>query len=149
MQSTPEPLDVVELLDQAEQVAGAVAVAVLERPHQHLVEDGALVPVRVALRLGQVGEVVDRVALGQDGVDVGGRLAHGVVPASAARPRALDPEHVGRLVERVQAHVVGLPPDVGLAADLVVHGHACRPTPSPAPACPAAPSSRGRRADRG
>ena len=45
----PEPVEVVELVGEAGEVAGAVAVAVLERPDQHLVEDRALVPVRVAL----------------------------------------------------------------------------------------------------
>ena len=46
-----EPLQVVELLGQAAQVAGAVAVAVVEAADEHLVEDGALVPERVATRL--------------------------------------------------------------------------------------------------
>ena len=41
-----EPLEVVELLDQALEVADAVAVAVLEGADQHLVEDGGLEPVR-------------------------------------------------------------------------------------------------------
>ena len=39
-----EPLQVVELLDQAAEVAGAVAVGVGEAADEHLVEDGALVP---------------------------------------------------------------------------------------------------------
>jgi len=41
-----ELLDVVELLDQAPEVADPVAVAVSERPHMALVEDGVFVPVR-------------------------------------------------------------------------------------------------------
>ena len=40
-----EPLQVVELVGQAAQVAGAVAVGVGEAADQHLVEDGALEPV--------------------------------------------------------------------------------------------------------
>ena len=48
-----EPLQVVEPVDQAAQVADAVAVGVGERAHQHLVEDGALVPLRVAARRGR------------------------------------------------------------------------------------------------
>ncbi len=39
-----EPLQVVQLLDQPAQVALPVAVRVVERPDQHLVEDGALEP---------------------------------------------------------------------------------------------------------
>ena len=41
-----EPLQVVELLDQALEVADAVAVGVPERADHHLVEDGRLEPVR-------------------------------------------------------------------------------------------------------
>ena len=41
----PEPLEVVELLDQTLEVAGAVAVGVAERPDQHLVEDRRPEPV--------------------------------------------------------------------------------------------------------
>ena len=39
-----EPLQVVELLGEAPQVAGAVAVGVVEAPDEHLVEHGPLVP---------------------------------------------------------------------------------------------------------
>ena len=39
-----QPLQVVELLDQAPEVAGPVGVGVAERPDQHLVEDGGLEP---------------------------------------------------------------------------------------------------------
>ena len=42
-----EPLQVVELLDQAPKVAGAVVGGVEEAPDEHLVEDGPLVPARV------------------------------------------------------------------------------------------------------
>ncbi len=53
-----EPLQVVQLVDQAAQVAGAVGVGVVERPHQHLVEHRALEP-RAILRQGAgVPEVV-------------------------------------------------------------------------------------------
>ena len=41
----PEPLEVVELLDQALEVAGAVTVGVAEGPDQHLVEDRRAEPV--------------------------------------------------------------------------------------------------------
>ena len=44
----PELLEVVELVDQAAEVADAVAVAVVERPHVELVDDRVLVPVRLA-----------------------------------------------------------------------------------------------------
>ena len=42
-----EPLQVVELVDEAPQVAGAVVVGVGETADEHLVEDGALVPARI------------------------------------------------------------------------------------------------------
>jgi hypothetical protein len=42
-----EPLQVVHLVGQAADVAGAVAAGVVEAADQHLVEDRALVPVRV------------------------------------------------------------------------------------------------------
>ena len=52
-----EPLQVVQLRDQAAQVAGAVAVGILETPDEHLVEHRALVPLRVArlVRVERVG----------------------------------------------------------------------------------------------
>ena len=50
-----EPLQVVELVGQAAQVAGAVAVAVVEAADEHLVEDRALVPVRVGAGRRQRG----------------------------------------------------------------------------------------------
>ena len=39
-----KPLQVVELFGEPAQIAGAVGVGVVERPHQHLVEHGALEP---------------------------------------------------------------------------------------------------------
>jgi hypothetical protein len=45
----PEPLEVVELLDQAAEVAGAVVVAVEEPAQVNLIEDGGLEPERVRL----------------------------------------------------------------------------------------------------
>ena len=54
----PEPLQVVELLLEAAEVAGAVVVAVEERARMDLVEDGRLEPVRVRL------EPVHRLLLG-------------------------------------------------------------------------------------
>ena len=64
-----EPLEVVELLGQAVEVADAVAVAVLERPDQHLVEDRCLEPVGRVVRqplrgLSLVGVVGGRDLLG-------------------------------------------------------------------------------------
>ena len=53
-----EPLQVVELLGQAAQVAGAVAVGVGEAADQHLVEDRPLVPERVRGAVGRRGRVV-------------------------------------------------------------------------------------------
>ena len=47
-----QPLEVVELLDQALEVAGPVAVGVAEGPHQHLVEDGGLEPVGLRVEDG-------------------------------------------------------------------------------------------------
>ena len=44
-----QPLQVVQLLDQPGKVARAVPVGVREAAHQHLVEDGLAVPVRVVL----------------------------------------------------------------------------------------------------
>ena len=46
----PQPLEVVELVDQAGEVPGAVTVGVREGPDEHLVEDGLAVPVRVVLQ---------------------------------------------------------------------------------------------------
>src|SRR3712207_8133811 len=45
--SDAEPLQVVQLVDHAAQVADAVGVAVGEPADEHLVEDGALVPLGV------------------------------------------------------------------------------------------------------
>ena len=50
-----EPLQVVELVDQAAEVARAVAVAVLERPDEHFVEHRRLEPLRLGAARG-VGE---------------------------------------------------------------------------------------------
>ena len=69
-----QPLEVVELLDQALEVAGPVAVGVAERPDQHLVEDRRAEPVglrvehggrarRVRRHLGRGGVVGQRVLL--------------------------------------------------------------------------------------
>ena len=44
-----EPLDVVQLLGQPGEVADAVGAGVLERPDQHLVEDGPLEPAGIGL----------------------------------------------------------------------------------------------------
>ena len=49
MQSTPSHCEVVELVDQPAEVAGAVVVAVEEAADVDLVEDRALEPQRVAL----------------------------------------------------------------------------------------------------
>ena len=46
-----EPLQVVEPLDEAADVAGAVVVGVAEAADEDLVEDRALVPLRIARRL--------------------------------------------------------------------------------------------------
>ena len=53
-----EPGEVVELLGQPPEVAGAVPGRVVERPDQHLVEDGSLEPVAVDPKLAGVGEVL-------------------------------------------------------------------------------------------
>jgi hypothetical protein len=67
-QSTPEPLQVVELAGEALDVAGAVAVAVGEPADEHLVEDRPLEPQRVA-RLLEADQlpVLVAVLLGGDG----------------------------------------------------------------------------------
>ena len=46
-----QPLEVVEALDEAADVAGAVVVGVAEAADQHLVEDRSLVPLRITGRL--------------------------------------------------------------------------------------------------
>ena len=61
-----QPLDVVELLAQAAQVAGAVVVGVVEAADEHLVEDGVLEPAR----RGVEGALA--------AADRDGRRAHGV-----------------------------------------------------------------------
>ena len=89
----PEPLEVVELLDEPGQVAGAVAVAVLEASHDDLVEDRALVPTEVVLvdaahgRPFQIGTLV---AVGGSGrnVDVRAAISVGGARHPASRFRA-------------------------------------------------------------
>ena len=73
-----QPGQVVELVDQAAQVAGAVAVGVGERPDQHLVEDRALVPLAVVLAAGDRPRlaVVAGLRLMDDAVIVGIGHAH-------------------------------------------------------------------------
>ena len=53
----PEPLQVVQLLDQASQVAGAIGIGVVERPHQHLVEDGTFEPGPVGGQASRMPEI--------------------------------------------------------------------------------------------
>ena len=59
MQSMPEPLQVVELLGEAAEVAGTVVIAVEVPTHVDLVEDRRLEPERVPLEpvagLGHAG----------------------------------------------------------------------------------------------
>ena len=55
-----EPLEVVELLDQALEVTGAVAVGVAERADEHLVEDGRAEPVRLRVEHRRGGPRVRR-----------------------------------------------------------------------------------------
>ena len=66
-----EPLEVVELVDQAAEVAGAVVVAVEEAADVDLVEDGPLEPQRVSLepllRHGSSGHVWNRFRTWLDG----------------------------------------------------------------------------------
>ena len=75
-----EPLEVVELLGQPLEVAGAVAVGVAERADQHLVEDGRLEPVRGAADV--VRERSARVAVG--GV-LAGRTVRVLVNGASSR----------------------------------------------------------------
>ena len=69
-----QPLQVVELLGQPAQVAGAVPVGVGERPDQYLVEHRALEPVVVDVQRAGVAEVVGR---GLDQLVVGIRIRCG------------------------------------------------------------------------
>lgn len=62
-----EPLEVVELVDHAAQITHAVGVAVGEAADEHLVEDGALVPLGVAARGGEDGGPVAVVGSGRVG----------------------------------------------------------------------------------
>jgi hypothetical protein len=75
----PEPLQVVELLLEAAEVAGAVVVAVEERARVDLVEDGRLEPGRIGL------EPVDGLLVPLDFAHV---RTHGVrlVPGSSLTP---------------------------------------------------------------
>ena len=74
-----EPLQVVELVGQPAQVAGAVVVGVEERLHQHLVEHGPLVPGAVLGQDPGVAEVVG-----------GGMLDHAVLDVAALGGIVLD-----------------------------------------------------------
>ena len=89
-----QPLQVVELLASAVEVAGAVGVGVLEGPDQHFVEDGGLEPHRAS------GWCISSVISGVNGP-----------------PHRQD---VRGLVGRVEPHVVVLAPAPVLAGDLVV-----------------------------
>jgi hypothetical protein len=83
----PEPRQIVELAGQSAQVAGAVAVRVGERPDQHLVEDGPLVPLRLVRRGPRVLEVrglrLRQVPVGHHGVS---GVRHRGPPCLAALP---------------------------------------------------------------
>jgi hypothetical protein len=86
----PEPLQVVQLGGDALEVADAVAVAVLERTHQNLVEDGSFEPVGITVLCRRVLErVVDGLVDDHDVGDppIGGdgrrtRMCAGVTPGS-------------------------------------------------------------------
>jgi hypothetical protein len=67
-----EPLQVVQLVDHAAEVADAVGVAVGEAADEHLVEDGALVP----LGVGAGGRQRRRRRLGAAGGGVGDGIGH-------------------------------------------------------------------------
>ena len=73
-----EPLEIVEPGDQAAQVAGAVAVGVVEPADQNLVEDGVLVPLRVA-RLVEGEGVRNRLVGSRDARQEGHRRRGGAV----------------------------------------------------------------------
>ena len=79
-----EPLDVVELVGEAAQVTGAVAVGVGERPHEYLVEHRALEPGVVDVQRSSVAEVVGR---GLDQLVVGRRLSAVLVDGTMLRGR--------------------------------------------------------------
>ncbi len=80
-----QPLQIVQLLRQAGQVAGAVAIRVVKSPYEYLIKNGMFVPIRVSRRGFGVFEVLglrfDQVAVGPhcltgvwDSFQVGGRL---------------------------------------------------------------------------
>ena len=54
----PEPLQVVQAVDESTQVTGAIRTGVEERPDQHLVENGVFEPGRVGGQYGGVAEIV-------------------------------------------------------------------------------------------
>ena len=120
-----QPVQVVELLGQAAEVADAVAVGVLERPHQDLVEDGRLEPVGlVEVRGGGLAG------------GAGQHAALAVVVASSGSVETADVsgppdrQDVRRLVVGVEVHEVVRPPLPVLAGDLVVHGEGVLPVES-------------------
>ena len=54
----PEPVQVVQAVNESTQVTGAIRTGVEERPHQHLVENGMFEPSRVGGQCGGVAEIV-------------------------------------------------------------------------------------------
>ena len=86
-----EPLEVVELGDQAGDVAHAVVVAVEEAPDEHLVEHGPLEPQRV---VGRIGERQP------PGGDVVGQTLEGGQAPDARRGRV-----GGQILDDVRRHV--------------------------------------------
>ena len=112
-----QPLQVVQLGGEALEVADAVAVAVLEGADEDLVEDGALEPVGIPVLGGSVLEgVVDRL------VD-----DHGVGDPPIGGGRSQDGRMCAGARTRLEAHIVGPAPVVGLAGELVAHRHGLVP----------------------
>ncbi len=150
-----QPLQVVELGREAPQVAGAVAVGIGEPADQHLVEDRALIPERIAALLARAAGLGQR---RRGSRDAGSRrvVAHvsllRLSGRSAVRRRSsavLHGEDVGRLVEGIKSHVVGLPPLCSEVSVTSSHASNVSPQSSPSEACPGRRSPHGRRADRG
>ena len=137
-----EPLDVVELVDEAGEVARAGARRVGEGPDEDLVEDGLLVPVGVVVQPG-AGQLKSLHA-----ESPGGGASWVRWSRSGGSVRA-DGEHVRRGVVRVEADVVARRPSPTCARRA---GRAPRTGCAPAGRaswCRRARSSRGPRAGRG
>ena len=94
-----KPFQIVELLDQTAQVARTIGAAVVERPHQHLVEHRALEPGAVFGKHGGMVEVVGGRMFDHAAFDVAalrGIVVDQFVDTASSHPSTFKPTHPRR-----------------------------------------------------